>query len=247
MAAVSSDGYLSFWHPATGKCIFSMRDPNSADLFCVDYRQDGALIAVGNKDSKIHVVDEATKSIITTLESKGTSSTLGHSNRIFSTKFTNDPNILVSGGWDSTVYFWDIRLSKSIGFVIGPNICSDSIDIQGDSMLTGSNNNKNVLQLWSVSTMKLIENIPWSPEALTSEELGFLYTVNFDRKGKYIVAGGAGLNEFRVFTNKPGHELVSKVTLPKIVSSSHFAHNKDLVVLGCTDGNARVLTFEEKV
>ena len=44
--------------------------------------------------------------------------TTGHSNRVFSLKFVaEDPNLLVSGGWDNTVQVWDVRagLSQSLG------------------------------------------------------------------------------------------------------------------------------------
>ena len=40
--------------------------------------------------------------------------TTGHSNRVFSLKFVaEDPNLLVSGGWDNTVQVWDVRAGLS--------------------------------------------------------------------------------------------------------------------------------------
>lgn len=47
-----------------------------------------------------------------------------HDNRIFCIKWNpKDNNIFLSGGWDKTVYFWDIRLKTSIkklyGYYIG--------------------------------------------------------------------------------------------------------------------------------
>jgi len=65
-------------------------------------------------------------------------------------KFTDDPYILVSGGWDQTVYFWDIRTGEPFGFIYGPHICGESIDTFSDYMITGSYRSKNVMELWSI-------------------------------------------------------------------------------------------------
>ncbi len=63
----------------------------------------------------------------------------GHSNRIYSVKFDRlNPNVLYSGGWDETLFCWDIRTSKVSSFVHGPLICGDSIDTNFNSILCGS-------------------------------------------------------------------------------------------------------------
>lgn len=106
VASVSADGYLAFWHAYSGKCIMHLKDPNNSDLYCIDYNQDGSLIAVGGKDCEIKLYDDATKSLTSSL--KGTTSTYpGHANRIFSVKFSGeDKNLLISGGWDCTIFLW---------------------------------------------------------------------------------------------------------------------------------------------
>ena len=58
-----------------------------------------------------------------------------------------DPNLLLSGGWDYRVIVWDLRESQSLIFIkkekpvrdiYGPLICGDGIDIQDDVILTSS-------------------------------------------------------------------------------------------------------------
>lgn len=67
----------------------------------------------------------------------------GHSNRIFAVKFLrNDPNMMISGGWDSNVHMWDLREGKSVMGFHGPNISGDSLDIHDGKILTGSYRNK---------------------------------------------------------------------------------------------------------
>lgn len=48
---------------------------------------------------------------------------------MFSVKFVHDnPNILMSGGWDSNLLIWDMRVGESVGSLFGPNLSGDSID-----------------------------------------------------------------------------------------------------------------------
>ena len=72
----------------------------------------------------------------------------GHSNRVFSVKFKPDnPNIVVSGGWDNTVQIWDVREEKSVQNFYGPHICGDAIDVYGNTILTGSWRPENQLEV----------------------------------------------------------------------------------------------------
>jgi COMPASS component SWD3 len=247
LITTSSDGYLAFWHATSGKCIMSVREENGADYYCSDYRDDGLQVAVAGKSTAVQVYDENTKSLVATFKSSGMYS-LGHSNRVCCVKYLTDRNLLVSGGWDNTLFFWDIREGKNVGWLHGPHICGDSIDVRGDTLLTGSYDNKNVLQLWSVSERKLIETVNWSPEVSTGEQLGFLYTAGFDRmlKGnEYIVAGGGGLNELRIFAQSKTHPLIGKVTFTKPVTSSDCAYTANYVAVGATDGFVRIFGLDK--
>jgi len=172
---------------------------------------------------------------------------VGHSNRIFSVKFTDDQNVIVSGGWDNTVFIWDIREAKSVGFIYGPHICGDAIDIRGDVMLTGSYSNRDVLQTWSLSNRKLINQIKWDPYSPGEFEHGYLYAALFDKspKPKYIAAGGAGPNELHMFRNEKGFQLLAKITFPKTVTAIDFASDKNLFAVACGDGNTYSYMFDD--
>jgi WD40 repeat protein len=63
----------------------------------------------------------------------------GHSNRVFCVKFDQeDPNLVVSGGWDNNVKVWDIRQPNPCRSIYGPYVCGDSIDLHDGYLLTGA-------------------------------------------------------------------------------------------------------------
>ena len=247
LVSTSADGCITYWHATTGKCILSLKDPNESDLYCLDFRKDGGLLAAGGRDCTIKLYDENTKALIASLKDQG-SVNVGHTNRIFALKFTDDPNLLVSAGWDNAIFFWDLRDCRSIGFCIGPHVCSNSMDIRGNILLTGSYSNKDVLQLWSISERKLLDNIPWAPSAGSHYDHGYLYAAMYDKSpgpGRYIAAGGAGENEVRFFRNNKDFDLLAKINFKKTVTSLDFANSRCAVAVACGDGQTRVYSYDD--
>ncbi len=63
----------------------------------------------------------------------------GHSNRIYSLKFTDDnTNILLSGGWDYTIKIWDLRTNRSVGYLYGPFLGGDCLDYKNNHVLAAN-------------------------------------------------------------------------------------------------------------
>eukprot|EP00351_Strombidinopsis_sp_SopsisLIS2011_P001644 CAMPEP_0116883202 /NCGR_PEP_ID=MMETSP0463-20121206/15664_1 /TAXON_ID=181622 /ORGANISM="Strombidinopsis sp, Strain SopsisLIS2011" /LENGTH=79 /DNA_ID=CAMNT_0004537611 /DNA_START=570 /DNA_END=809 /DNA_ORIENTATION=+ len=70
----------------------------------------------------------------------------GHSNRVFCCKFDpKDDNIIYSGGWDDIIMINDLREGGPVNKILGPHICGESIDLQGNLLLAGSQRYKNSL------------------------------------------------------------------------------------------------------
>jgi len=112
--------------------------------------------------------------------------------------FSNfDENILLSGGWDNTVFLWDIRIRKAIGSLFGPNICGDCVDtLEDGTILTGSYRDKNQLELWDFKTMKRKQQIKWN--GAEDCEIACVYTTAFnnlkDGTDRLIISGCSRLN-----------------------------------------------------
>lgn len=236
--SASADGSICYWDVSSGKSVSTIKDPNDSDIYSFDLSKSGTQLAVGGKDFNIKIFDFETKSLQTTLE-PGDSITLGHTNRVYSVKFTDDPHVLVSGGWDNTVFVWDLRTAKSLGYIHGPHICGDSIDVRGDTMLTGGFDNKSIVQLWSIGGRKLVKDVEWNKEA-HDDSSGFVYCARFERgKGRYIAAAGrigVDRNEIRIFSNGDNYELVGRIGLNKSASSLDFMSTKECFAVGSSDG-----------
>lgn len=63
----------------------------------------------------------------------------GHSNRVFSLHFyQEDPSMILTGGWDGTVHFWDVRAGLAVRMLFGPDIHGEALDVASDIIMTGS-------------------------------------------------------------------------------------------------------------
>ena len=71
---------------------------------------DGEQYVAGSRDKTLRIYDDASGALVVSCRPGGYE-TVGHSNRIFSVKYhPRDANRIASGGWDSTVIFWDVSL-----------------------------------------------------------------------------------------------------------------------------------------
>ncbi len=77
---------------------------------------------------------------------------VGHQNRIFGMKCNpNDENMVATAGWDRSLKIYDIRANKVAASIGGPLLVGDSLDILNDYIITGSNRNRDVMQIYSIS------------------------------------------------------------------------------------------------
>lgn len=249
LVTASSDGDIFYWDIISGKSVSGIKNVTGADIYTIDFSKSGTQLAVGGRDFDVKIYDDEKKTLLMTLN-PGDAITLGHTNCVFSVHFTDDPNILLSGGWDTTIYIWDLRVAKGIGYIHGPHINHDSIDTKGDILLTGSFDNKDCLQLWSISNKKLITTINWSPDLISGEGVGYLTTARFenDKRNRYIFTGGRiapNKNEIRVFRNGGKYELLSKIGVNSTVSSIDVMKTKCTFAAGTLDGFVYSFDLEE--
>lgn len=89
---------------------------------------------------------------------------MGHSNRVFCVKFNpQEPNMIVSGGWDRTIQIYDLRTRGPVNFLFGPHICGETIDFRHDgyTMVSGSYRMNDVLEVWDLRKLQRTKVIDW--------------------------------------------------------------------------------------
>lgn len=243
------DGNICYWNPLSSKLIAVIKpEKESSDLLCLDYTRDATWLAAAGKRRSIKVFDDVKRSLIMKLKHKGQSGTPGHSNRIFSVKFDETGKLLASASWDMTVKVWDLSSGTVIRNIFGPEVSGDALDLQGDTILTGSHRPKNALQMWDLSSGKLIREVEW--DASRPSHSSRVLSAQFDRAERgLIIACGASKNEVRAFEkDKEGKfDFAFGVTnVPSICSTVDLAGKENLVAVGCCDGACRVFEIVRK-
>eukprot|EP00818_Percolomonas_sp_WS_P010092 CAMPEP_0117443020 /NCGR_PEP_ID=MMETSP0759-20121206/4470_1 /TAXON_ID=63605 /ORGANISM="Percolomonas cosmopolitus, Strain WS" /LENGTH=329 /DNA_ID=CAMNT_0005234963 /DNA_START=417 /DNA_END=1406 /DNA_ORIENTATION=+ len=235
-----SGGIVQHWHITSGRCLHTITEPNN-QVYAVDYRDDGKFFATAGKDAAVRVYDEATKSLVVTMKG-GSGNSAGHANRVFTLKFAkNDPNILLSGGWDNTVQIWDKRKDTAVRRIFGPHICGDALDLDSNNtILTGSWRTDRQIQLWDFSTGKLMEEIKL-PEDPNTKQRCSIYTACFNGDSDLIACGGSGSNEARVINRSNGKFVGELTGLDKAVYSATFSPDNAFLAVGGGDGNVYLM------
>ena len=111
--------------------------------------------------------------------------------------------MILSSGWDNTLKIYDVEKGYPIASIGGINVSRDSIDVLGDMCLTGSYRNENEISLISIKNEKVIFTFDYirRNQDQTYPENGYILGARFSSCGNFLLAGGAGKNELRVWIN----------------------------------------------
>ena len=175
---------------------------------------------------------------------------VGHQNRIFGIKcHPEQPNLFTSAGWDGSVKLYDIRSNSLVCSMGGPQISGDSIDIHGDIIVTGSNRGSDVMQLFSISQQRRIFTFDYSPKSITKINEGYSLATKFSHDGNFIITGGAGLREIKMFVNDSDSTAqfstaVESFRLSSPVYSLACNSTKDQFAVGMENGNVHLVSYE---
>lgn len=99
LIAVNSSGDMKHFHTTSGKELNKIQEPLTSFITC-EYRPDGCAFLTAAYDGVIRTYDEQTRQLVSNLTGGGTGLP-GHQSRVVCAKYVpDDPNIIVSGGWD---------------------------------------------------------------------------------------------------------------------------------------------------
>jgi len=242
-----STGRVKHWHASSGKCLQEIAEQDN-QLFCVDYVADGSQFATAGKRREVRIYDEYTKKLSQVLMGGDSVNTPGHSNRVFSLKYhPTMRSVLVTGGWDNTVQFWDLRKGHAVRAIFGPHVCGDSVDISqdGETILTGSWRVDKQLQLWDFRSERLLETVPWRTGVSLSQPC-MVYAAQFSKNdgSSMIAAGGSGANEAKLFDRRNGSAAFGTVMgLTRACYSVDFSSCGSMLAVAGGDGCVRVMSI----
>ena len=256
--AANTNGKVQHWHMNSGKCLHTMGSKDDDQIYALSYDSLGSKFVTAGRGRLLKLYDEDTKTLVSELTGGSgicKQVTAGHSNRIFAAKFVpGDNNLIITGGWDSTVQVWDVRVGHSVRDFYGPHICGDALDISGGTVLTGSWRPEDQLEMWDFASGKRIEIVSWNSKLYGhgDQEPCLLYAAQFSKgtpageEPRFIAAGGSGRNEAKVFDHLRGNEVVGTITgLRGAVFATDFSPvgNEDghMVAFGGSDASLRVV------
>ena len=162
----------------------------------------------------------------------------GHNSRIFSVKYINeDPNVLISGGWDNAVYLWDMRMQRSFDSIFGVCLMGDSLDYKNGKILIGNQKKKEQLQLYDYKSRGLLNYIDWEPGYKL--DCVNVYTAQFCKNNDDLILAGAsgGYNQMKIFSKTCSFKPVFSANyLPKGCYTGDFANSTESLVFGGGEG-----------
>lgn len=172
--------------------------------------------------------------------------------KIYALKFhPENPKILLSGGWDDNLFFWDITTGENIKRIVGPHIYAEGLDMNCyGELLTASWRKDDPLQIWDYENGKLKMNIDWNfkekDENIKASTQ--LYCCKFSNDfGKLVFAGGSQVNSVRIF-DWSGRTIATIDDLPlacvALDSSHDVSNNFQLLALGGGEGIIRMFKIK---
>lgn len=132
-----------------------------------------------------------------------------------------------------------------ISYIYGPLICGEALDINGNYVLTGSWREKRQLEVWDLRKLYLIKGIDWIPQK--PNDKSYIYSACFSKNSqRYIVAGGSGSNEIRVFKQNYdvnlNYECLEIIKdLKKSVYTLNFCHENNSFAWGDGSGDVGIV------
>ncbi|KAJ3260471.1 hypothetical protein HK103_000613 [Boothiomyces macroporosus] len=258
LGATYSDGSIRHWHATSGQ-LMSTIEGDDVQLHHIAYSSSGLTFVTSRSDDCIRVYDANTNHVIyngKTMEEKGN---IGHSNRVFCAKFhPKDSNFIISGGWDNNLLIWDIRKPNPVRSIFGPHICGDAIDFNdsGSTILTGSYTRDQSIQLWDWQTGSLIKSVNWNsdPEIPACLLYSAVYSKGTAHSGdmlhqrnRFVLAGGSGLNEVRLFSTESFRVVGSVEHLNCAVYTVAISNDDNLIALAGGGKMVMLLELDEQI
>ncbi|MCC7246231.1 MAG: hypothetical protein IT269_11175 [Saprospiraceae bacterium] len=145
------DGVLTRWSATHEKTIESIH-LSGASLRCIAKAPQGDWLAVGASDGHIYIIGVNDMRLISTINN-------AHANSVFSVAFSNDGQMLFSGGRDAVLRQWQ---RSEDGFIFSEEVAApwytiNHIAMRPDGQIFATASRDKTIKIWETSTCRLIK------------------------------------------------------------------------------------------
>lgn len=179
----SDDQTVKLWHVQTGHLMHTLPG-HTGWVRSAEFSAAGILLVSGSDDRSIKLWEVAGGKpqraervhqgrLLKTLQ--------GHTNGVWSVKFSPDGTLLASGSVDQTVRLWDVATGECLNILEGHTNWVRSVKFSPDGTLLASGSYDQTVRLWDVCTGQLLHTL----EGHTSG----VWSVDFSPDGLLLASG----------------------------------------------------------
>ena len=186
------NGNIVRWTPSMKNSIEHIKLNKDQKYHAIDYSSNRRNFCIAGSQPYIEIYDEDR---MQRTQQIGDRIDPAHSNKIFTCKYNpNAPNMIISGGWDRQVRFWDVRANRMSNSIGGKtSISGDGVDVSHNNnyVVTGGGTLGEGVKLWDFRDFSQpVVQFEWN-SALPSGDLinPIVNAVRFIPKQPLIIAG----------------------------------------------------------
>ena len=201
LLAANADGTVCHWHVTSRKCLHTISEGEN-QVYALDYMADGSAFATAGKDYVVRVYDEATKSLVSKLETGWVGApSPGHSNRVCSSSAPTTPTSSIRAAGTTPSRSGTCAPRRRQARCTALTCAATRSTSRATSAWTGSWRPNKALQLWDVRTRTLCKDVPFRHPALEGKgESCHVYASQFSKPSAAgpggappLIAAGLGL------------------------------------------------------
>ena len=174
------EGFVRLWSLETKECLYSIRVPPGSSMFSgrLRFSPDGRLLAIGQMDGRLRLIDRATGKVRRDIPPPATSTS------VKALAFAPDGSLVVAGYAqpETNIHLWNVETGEQIGELLGHKGSVGSLCFLPDGQTLASGGSDETIRLWSLAERK--ESRRWSGHV---KEVMALVALP---DGKSLVSGG---------------------------------------------------------
>lgn len=243
LAASYGNNVIKIWDCSRKEVKHTIVETGNTGVYTIDYNMSGSLLVSGGADATLRIYDDATKKCIHQYK-PGLKDVVHHFNRIYCVKFNpEDDRIVYSGGADKVVTVHDTRIKDPLRLIIGPYIIGDCIDINNNSLLTGSYRSEECLEVWDLRNYERVSAYDWDKER--PKRGGQIIAAKFTKgRANGIIAAGKALNDVKIFDRSSGESTAGISGFKSMIYSLDLSYEGSVISVGNADGTVCLLEYE---